>query len=605
MKSDVEFAQDGLDCTNKSDYVKLLRSARRYRKEKSNSDQESVRIAFLGSGSMQNLISVTELLLADSGETPISYEGAYNGIFEEALDAHSSFYRFRPDFVVILPDSRDVRTYPSILADEDEISEILDGAFAKYALLWTKIHESLPTCQILQSNFVVPCERTLGNLELQYGFSKTSILLALNDKIMKKSPAYVLPLDFESLACYIGKREWFNAPEYFLNKATFSTKYIGFAADLIARQIIALRGRVRKCLVLDLDNTLWGGVVGEEGSDGVLLDPNDPLGEAFLAFQRYVLDLKNRGIILAVCSKNDIEIAREPFDSNPLMLLKFDDISCFVANWSDKVSNIKAIAKRINIGLDSLVFFDDNPTERALVSKYLPEVLTVDVPDDPALYVRALEEAHPFDWPQITVEDVKRGETYASNAKREELMAEFEHYEDYLASLDMRASCHPVTQKSLARFSQLINKSNQFNLRTQRYSEAQADELINDEDREALVFSMKDRFSNYGIVSCVVLHFDQDVCFIEDWVMSCRVIKKDLEKYAFEKIARYAQERGCHRLASEYIPTAKNGMVADLLPSFGFEKVGSGTKAGSTLYEFDLNRHTSIKHSVKEDANGS
>ena len=380
------------------------------------------------------------------------------------------------------------------------------------------------------ANFVTPIFEPLGSLSSNYGFSKRSFYRQVNNALTNNRPPFVFVLDVEELAEYLGKRSFINESAYYLNKSGFDLQYIGYYCDLIARQFEAFAGKARKCLVLDLDNTLWGGVVGDLGYDGVLLDPNDAEGEAYLAFQRYIVELKNRGIIISICSKNDEVNAKEPFEKNENMVLKLSDISAFYANWDDKATNIKRISNELNIGTDSMVFFDDNPTERKLINEFLAEVKVINVPEDPALYTRALDREFVFEWTQLTKEDIGRIETYANNRARNALMETCIDYDDYLINLQMKIECKELSDTDMERFVQLTNKSNQFNLRTRRYSEAEIIGLQNENSYVLLTIKLEDRFSKYGIIGCAILKIDGDTCFIENWVMSCRVLKMNLRK---------------------------------------------------------------------------
>lgn len=583
-----------------NDYTKALKLARLY--DKAGYDLEpNARIAFIGSCSIQLIVSVTRMMLNKYGVLADVYEGEYNGINMDVFDDGSPLYRYAPKYLVILPDYRDVKVLPPVLSSMETVKERLQKVISYYLDIFNRIHEKLPSCQILCSNIVTPFERPMGNLECNYIFSTSSFFKLLNLEILKNKPSYVTLIDMEAVSDYVGKRNWFDETAYFLNKSSFSLKYIGLYADAIARQFYSLKGKARKCLVLDLDNTLWGGAVGDVGCDGIMLDSNDAVGEAYLAFQSYVLKLKERGVILAVCSKNDYENAKEPFDKNVNMILKYDDISCFVANWNDKVTNIRNIALTLNIGLDSLVFFDDNPTEREIVRTYLPEVYTVEVPDDPAYYVRALDEAAAFEWSQITKEDINRSGTYLDNKKRDELMLKYSDYEDYLKALCLEGQVASLEVKDVPRFSQLINKSNQFNLRTQRYSEAQIMAMLEDKDCDLLTVSLRDKFSNYGIIACVILKYIETDCFVDSWVMSCRVLKKDVEKLTFNGILRRVRDRGIRRIIGEYIPTQRNSMVKDLYESLGFQHLmGENGERQSLRFVLEQVDNKEINHNIKE-----
>lgn len=553
------------------DYASLLNIGRKWGKIE-NFTASKMKIAVIGSASIQLITSVLRALLTKYDIYAEIYEGEYNGIMMDVFDDKSKLYEFEPEYIVMLPDYRDIESYcPSMLSDFQEIQTAVNDAYEQYAKIFERIHKILPQTQIIVSNFVTPFFEPLGNLATNYLFSKRSFYRYMNLSFTKNHPKYVFVLDVEELAEFIGKKDFISESAYFFNKSSFNLEYIGFYCDLIARQFEAFSGGARKCLVLDLDNTLWGGVVGDLGYDGILLDPNDPEGEAFLAFQRYILELKKRGIIISVCSKNDEENAKEPFEKNENMILKLSDISSFVANWDDKATNIRRISNELNIGIDSMVFFDDNPTEREIVRTYLPEVKVIEVPDDPALYTRALDREASFEWTQLTKEDIGRVETYANNNMRNMLMSSCVDYDDYLINLQMIVECKFPADAEIERFVQLTNKSNQFNLRTQRYSEAEIIGMKGNNLYELLAIKLEDRFSKYGIIGCVVMKFVDNYCFIENWVMSCRVLKKGVENYTIERIVEIAKKHGCSKVVGEFIPTKKNSMVRELYTTLGFE----------------------------------
>ena len=553
------------------DYAALLNIGRKWKKIEDN-DAVKTKIAVIGSSSIQLISSVFRALLTRYDIYADVYEGEYNGILMDVFDTASKLYSFEPEYIVIIPDYRDVELYcPSVFADEKDVNKSVNDAYEQYARMFEKIHEILPRTQVLITNFVTPVFEPMGSLATNYIFSKRSFYRLLNLVLTKEHPPFVFVLDVEELAEYIGKRTFINETSYYLNKSGFDLQYIGYFCDLIARQFEAFSGKPRKCLVLDLDNTLWGGVVGDLGYDGIILDPNDAVGEAFRAFQKYIVEIKNRGVIICVCSKNDDANAREPFEKNENMILKISDISAFYANWDDKATNIKRIANELNIGTDSMVFFDDNPAERELIKEFLPEVKVIDVPDDPALYIRALDREYAFEWTQLTKEDLGRTETYAQNSIRNALMEKCFDYDDYLRNLQMKIECSALSDADVSRFVQLTNKSNQFNLRTNRYTEAEVLGLKNDNSYELLTIKLEDRFSKYGIIGCVILNFEGESCFVENWVMSCRVLKKGVENYTIEQIVDIAKKRGCSKVFGEFIPTKKNSMVSELYAAFGFE----------------------------------
>lgn len=565
----------------------LIKEARRLSKKIKNEGWATdIRIAVLGSTSIQQFVLVLRYMLYIEGINADIYEGEYNGITMDVFDDNSNLYKFNPNIVILNTHYLDIKELPLPLDNKEEVDNLLDKSFNYYKNVWERLNK-IKDVVILQTNFAYPPEHLLSNLENSSIYSRTNFYKRLNDKLANESLNNVTIIDVELLSEYVGKYNYFDYSAYFLTKSAFNVNYLEDYTKLFVDQIKAIKGKTKKCIVLDLDNTLWGGVVGDEGYDGIQLDPNNAVGEAYRYFQQYLLDLKQRGIILAVCSKNDEENAKEPFIKNPNMILKLDDIACFKANWQDKASNIKAIAKELNIGTDSLVFFDDNPAERQIVKQFLPEVHVVDVPEDPALYVEELDKESPFEWLQITKEDLTRNNSYIQNRNRQQLEQTFVNYEDYLKALDMSGTCKQISDKDVSRFTQLLNKSNQFNLRTQRYTESEIQERVNDFNYKCLAVNLKDKFSEYGIISCIILKKENETCFIESWVMSCRVLKRGVEDFAFNHVYKIAKDWGCDQLLSEYIPTAKNKMVEEFYDNLGFSLI---KQEENKEYQLPLNK---------------
>lgn len=581
---------------------KILKEARRYAKASKNNANADIKIAVLGSCSIQYFVMLLRYYLHNEGITADIYEGEYDGIAMDVLDPASGLYAFAPDVVIIIPDYRDIKEYPALL-DDESAALCCDRFIGTYRGLWKQLSERMPSATILQGNFVIPVESPLGNLEANYKFSRRSFMRRINFQLLENKPENVILCDIDNLASAIGKTTWFDFSQYFLTKMPCRLECIYDLAVLFAKQVLALKGKVKKCLVLDLDNTLWGGVVSEEGCCGINLDPNNAVGESFLYFQQYLLSLKERGIILAVCSKNDEAVAKEPFEKNKNMKLKLTDIACFVANWEDKASNIRRIAKDLNIGLDSIVFFDDNPAEREIVRSFLPMVTVIDVPADPSDYVPALDGAAAFEWLQITKEDIKRSQSYTAENQRKELAGNYVNYDEYLKALEMRAHIGSLSHEQIGRFSQLINKSNQFNLRTMRYTEANIASFMNDHNKKCIFAELRDKFSDYGLISCVILEKRGEICFVDTWVMSCRVLKRGLEYLMFDCILKTSREWKCASIIGEYIPTAKNGMVKDLYPALGFTEYNgsadSQPECENREYRYDVIRPATNNYYIK------
>ena len=531
-----------------------------------------IKLAVLGTCAIQYFVKFLKYYLYENGINATIYEGEYNGINMDVFDDDSEFYRFQPDYVILLPYYTDIKNFPALLASNEEIGQCLDSVTAYYSEAWKRI-STIHNVKILQSNFVIPSIHVLGNLENKEAYSRNNFIRKANEKLLSESPSNVTIVDLDALSDNIGKYNWFDYPAYFLNKAMVRLDFMPELVQCFVRQIKALMGNTKKCLVLDLDNTLWGGVVGDDGYDGIQLDPNNAVGEAYRFFQEYCLELKNRGVILAICSKNDEAVAKEPFEKNADMILHLDDIACFVANWENKADNMHKIAAELNIGIDSLVFFDDNPAERKIVKQFVPEVYVVDVPSDPALYVLQLEKDQPFEWLQLTKEDLDRTDSYIGNQKRKVMLESFVDYDEYLKALEMKGRVERGEGADVSRFTQLINKSNQFNLRTIRYSEADIESMALDENVKCLCGKLSDRYNNYGIITCVILKKVDDACFIDTWVMSCRVLKRGVESMMFNAIIDAVKEMGCSEVKAEYIRTKKNSMVSTFYETLGFENI--------------------------------
>jgi FkbH-like protein len=353
----------------------------------------------------------------------------------------------------------------------------------------------------------------------------------------------------------------------------------------------AEQGRSYKCIALDLDNTLWDGVIGDDGLSGIGLGQGHAVGEAYVEFQRYLQNLGKRGVILAVCSKNDEVNARLPFQQHPDMVLREADISCFVANWSDKAANLRHIASTLNIGVDSIVFVDDNPFERNLVREALPSVAAPELPQDPSAYVSCLSEAGYFEALSLTDEDLVRVEQYRANADREQVRQSSTDMAGYLQALNMELTWNKVDGISLPRVVQLINKTNQFNLTTKRYSESDVRALIDDQNAVSLHLRLTDRFGDNGIIAVVIAKLVADGgLLIDSWLMSCRVLGRQVEETTLNLLAGQAKTLGAWKLIGEYIPTPKNGIVKEHYAKLGFVPTGNQPD-GSSQWTLDLNNY--------------
>lgn len=528
------------------------------------------------------LTGLTRALLLEDRVALAVHQTGY-GLYEEAIYGDPEpLVRFAPDLC-----------YVNVGTDHLGFRSV-DEEIARWAALWKTAHERLG-CDIIQNTFEEPAYRVGGSFDARWPSSRLRFVRKLNDALVETAPRYVHFNDVNFLSAYHGRKHFRDEKLYDLAKLPVAYRHQIDAANSLRAVIAAIFGRTRKCLVLDLDNTLWGGVIADDGVAGIQIAQDSGAGEAYLRFQAYVKALKDRGIILAVCSKNDPRNARLPFEQREEMVLGLDDISCFVANFEPKPNNLITIARTLNLGLDALVFVDDDPRERAIVRETLGEVAVPEMPEDPALYVQELARQTYFETVAITEEDAHRTQEYRANAARTELEVTAGSYAGFLERLGMHAAIAPFDDAHVPRVTQLINKSNQFNLTTKRYSESQVTELLRDRSVVTRFVRLTDKFGDLGLISVfigrVVL---PDTLAIDTWLMSCRVLKRRVENVLFQEIVREALARGLKAIEGEYLPTPKNKLVEGLLADLGFSSAGPAGNAGAR-WRFSLEDTASVR----------
>lgn len=498
------------------------------------------------------------LMLARRGFAVELWRGDYGVMAQTVLEPSSDLHAFGPDLVILLPTHRDLRCVPGFGAD--------GGAAARdEASFWIALWEKL-ACPVVQLSFDPPPARPLGELDGIIVGGLLDHVRSANRALAQAASGRVALVDADYLVARLGFDRWHDARLFALCKQPFSMEAIPALADALSAAAAGLMGRGRKCLVLDLDNTLWGGEIGDLENEGITLGSETPEGEAFVTFQTYCKRLAERGVVLAVCSKNHDEIARQPFRSHGAMVLKDADIACFVANFEDKATNIRRIAETLNLGLDALVFCDDNPVERAWVREQLPQVLTIEMPDEPTLYVRALDDSAAFPIATLTNEDRARAGSYRARAATQEAMAQAADMDRFLASLEPVAVIEPVAPDTLDRIVQIIAKTNQFKLNSTVFDAA----AITAKGANVLAIRLKDRVQDYGIVAVAVTEPQGECLRILNWVMSCRVFSRRLEHFTRLELARMAGEQGLSGLILAYEPSSKNGLLDTILPMLGF-----------------------------------
>jgi FkbH-like protein len=546
----------------------LLRQFRNLRK--SLPAQAQKKVAVLGSFTTQPLIGFIELYLFAAGLDVQIYESDYGVMHQEILDPSSRLHAFRPDILFLATSRRSLGRSPNPQDDAVKIYQLVADEVAGWMSLWTSAHDSFG-CQIIQNNFDPPPWRVLSNHEKRHPAGPARFISKVNDALQDSAPSYVTIHDIDHLAATAGRWAWGDDRFYYHAKLPCAPEFLAGYAHSVASIITAQSGQGKKCLVLDLDNTLWGGVIGDGGIEGIRLGQGDADGEAFHAFQHYCRDLARRGVILAVCSKNTESVAREAFEKHPEMVLRLDDIACFVANWDDKASNLRRIAAQLDIGLDSLVFIDDNPAERGLVRQALPEVSVPELSEDPAGYIQSIDKHSYFQTVAVAAEDFKRGEMYKSNALRQQAQVASGNIDNFLKSIDMRARVEPVNEVNLERVAQLIARSNQFNLTTRRHSAAAVMKMTQSPGSFTMAISLTDRFGDNGLISVILGRSDEGELLIDTWLMSCRVLKRGVELFARNYLVELAKQRGLKALRGEYIPTKKNVLVRDHYSGLGFD----------------------------------
>ena len=426
---------------------------------------------------------------------------------------------------------------------------------------------------MIQGNYVLPSERAFGHYEMKVATALGTVAAEINHRlaVAARQANHLLLCDIDYLAAGIGRRDWADERLWAMAKALCRLDHLPLLVQALVDIALAAEGSFVKCVVLDLDNTLWGGVIGDDGLAGIALGGFDE-GEVFVAFQRFLLDLKRRGIILAVVSKNDEANALLPFREHPDMVLKESDISVFIANWNNKADNIRLVQKVLNIGFDSMVFLDDNPFERGLVREQLPQVIVPELPDDPSLYLPTLARLNLFETASYSSADRDRPAQYREEAQRELARQVFTDIDDYLKSLEMQIRLERFTPLALPRIAQLIQRSNQFNLTTQRRNEAACEALMRDE-AGWLPFSvaLSDKYGDYGLISVVVLKLLGREIEIDTFLMSCRVLRRGVEDHIMNTIVAAGRSRGVERVIARYLRTPKNDMVKHFYRDFGFD----------------------------------
>jgi FkbH-like protein len=556
-----------------------------------------VRLALLGSSTVEHLIPGIRVGGTRRNLWIDIYTGPYGQYLQDLSDPSSEIHRFRPTAVLFALDARHLIQSATAAATFEEADGQLSITIERLRGAW-RLARNLGA-QVLQQTALPVFSGLMGSNEHRLPWSPRRLVDALNSKMRDTADQEGVDIVSADEAIeHGGVAAWYDPGAWHRGKQEILPSAAPFYGDLVARVLAARLGRSSKCLVLDLDNTLWGGVIGDDGLEGIVLGQGNAIGEAHIALQSYAKDLSRRGVILAVCSKNDMANAIAPFDQHADMILRRSDIACFVANWEDKPSNLREIAIRLNIGLDALTFVDDNPFERNIVRRELPMVNVPELPEDPTGYVNCIADAGYFEAATITTDDLERTRQYQANLQREQTKTSTD-IKGYLESLSMELRWKPFDKVGLQRIVQLINKSNQFNLTTHRYTVAETEALIGSPDELTLQLRLVDSVGDNGMISVLIGRPDNAGGIeLDTWLMSCRVLGRQVEQASLNLLVERSLAAGFRHLTGTYIPTSKNQMVAEHYHKLGFTHEGDGGN-GSTFWRLELEGYTPYETAIK------
>lgn len=551
------------------DFSRLIKNLK-----KDFSGLKTIKVAVLGDTSTQFLIQALRGMGYEKGFNLLIWESDFNQIERQIFDPVSELYEFKPEIVIVFQSSHKLLCkYNKLQADKR--CSLASSELESIENIYTTLIKNL-LVKVIYYNYTEIDDSVFGNFanktESSFLFQSRKLNYELMLRALKNANFYLC--DISSVQNRVGRSTFFQPSVYINSEMVLSIDVLPQIASKTIDMISAFEGKFKKCIILDLDNTLWGGVIGDDGLENIQIG-NLGIGKAFSEFQHWIKKLKNRGIIIAVCSKNTESVAKEPFEKHPDMVLHLDDIAVFIANWGNKVDNIIQIQSILNIGFDSMVFLDDNPFERNIVRENIPEICVPELPEDPADYLEYLYALNLFETASASDEDAERTKLYQIEALRSIVQQKFTNEDDFLKSLNMLSLVEPFNKFNTPRIAQLSQRSNQFNLRTVRYSNADIERLAESQLNTTFVFSLEDKFGDNGLICVIILQKENDqTLFIDAWFMSCRILKRGMEHFVLNTIADFAKVNGYKYIKGEYIPTAKNEMVQNHYKNLGFEKSG-------------------------------
>ncbi len=578
-----DFAVQVLDYPFDGAYI--LQKKRKIKRELlANGNFTNKKIAIMSGSTIGEIKNILELFLLKNGIMPEFYIGGYSLYYENVVFDDGELAAFKPDIIYIHTSAQNITEKPLPTDTAQEVEDKLEATFVHFKNIWDSAKKY--GCPVIQNNFEMPFYRIMGNLDCVALQGFVNFTNRLNTKFAEyaNSNENFFINDINYLSASVGLENWFNPTTWYAYKYSVDTPHIATLCHSVASIIKSIFGKNKKCVVLDLDNTLWGGIIGDDGAQGILLGKETPTGMAYSEFQTYLKNLSGTGVMLSVCSKNEEKNALEGFERDD-SVLKRDDFVNFKANWEPKHLNIDTIAKEINIGLDSLVFIDDNPAEREIVRTELGEV---SVPEVKAveMYIKAIDKSGFFEVTTLSEDDKRRSEMYKENAKRANLQQSFGDYNDYLRSLNEKADIGAFNSDNTARITQLINKTNQFNMTTRRYTQAEVESAANDNNFITIYGRLVDKFGDNGIITAIIAEVKDNEANIDLWIMSCRTFKRCMEYAMFDKFVEICNERGITKINGYYSPTAKNLLVSDFYDKIGFE-LQKEDESGNKVYVFN------------------
>ncbi|MBQ7167400.1 MAG: HAD family hydrolase [Treponema sp.] len=552
------------------------------------------RIAILGMSTTHDIMEILGLFLLNYGIEPVFYESEYAQGWNDAMFDNPELLSFKPDIIFIHTSSRNITDWPAVTDSREDVDAKLEACFARYRQLWQKLEESY-SCPVIQNNFELPAWRLMGNRDAWDWRGRVRFTARLNEKISAWADSHenFYIHDINYLSASYGLEQWSNPFYYHMYKYILAVPAIPLFSFNLANLIKSLYGKNKKALALDLDNTLWGGIVGDDGADNIEIGQETPVAQLYSEFQSYIKAQKDMGVLLTVNSKNDEENALAGL-ARPDSILRKEDFTDIKANWESKDRNLLAIADDLNIGADAMVFVDDNPAEREIVRQGVPQAAVPEL-SEPEHYIGILDKAGYFETTTFSADDLRRSEMYKANAERKKSEASFADYGEYLDSLEMKGEIAPFAPAYMSRIAQLTNKSNQFNLTTRRCSQAEIEAVASDSAYITLYGRLADKFGDNGVVSVVFGHrgskeeprSDGEEFHIDLWLMSCRVLRRGMEDAMLDALADKCIKQGITKVFGYYYPTAKNKMVRDFYTTMGFSRLSEDAE-GNSVNVLDL-----------------